>query len=48
MAATPYQINVPDSRLKDLHQRLELATFPDEVRSPVPLRQAYGMFLYLG
>ncbi|KAJ5281585.1 Alpha/beta hydrolase fold-1 [Penicillium angulare] len=29
--ATPFAINVPDDKIKELHQKLKLATFPDEL-----------------
>ncbi|KAK6443423.1 hypothetical protein LTR95_000250 [Oleoguttula sp. CCFEE 5521] len=29
--ATPYTIAIPDSKIDDLHKRLDLATFPDEL-----------------
>lgn len=33
MKPTPYQIAVPEARLQDLHKRLDLATFPDELEA---------------
>ncbi|KAJ5113344.1 epoxide hydrolase [Penicillium angulare] len=29
--ATPFTINVPDEQIKELHQKLQLVTFPDEL-----------------
>lgn len=31
MSPSPYRITVPESRLEDLRNRLDLATFPDEL-----------------
>lgn len=28
---TPFTINVPDEQINELHQKLQLATFPDEL-----------------
>lgn len=30
-SVTPFKINIPDSQIQNLHQKLDLATFPDEL-----------------
>lgn len=34
MAASPYNISVPDQALDDLRERLSIAKFPDELEAP--------------